>query len=120
MSKPKQASTNDTRSTVTGTARKKVQIPPTAEIIAIDDDKPSSPLPPPYKSSSPEFILCDTPVKVKGKGGLEASTENGKEQKRLEANAVGKACNCNPTIVQEIVQEGMNVDDIEDELTCPM
>lgn len=42
--------------------------------------------------------------------------EKGKEKDRSELSVTGKACACIPTIVQE----GLNVDDVEDELSCPM
>lgn len=108
--KAKQVSGNDPRSTANVTGRRKLQILSNSEVILIDGE----PLLPPARSkagkrnpvreSSPEFMICnDMP-------------EKGKEKDRSELSVTGKACACIPTIVQE----GLNVDDVEDELSCPM
>lgn len=105
-SKVKRAPRIDPRSTASSTRRKMPQIP---EVIAIDVEPLSPPSRPkilkrkPLHDPSPEFIICDMPEKGNVKEGSASA-------------ATGEACGCIPTIVQE----GLNVDDVEDELTCPM
>lgn len=85
-----------------------------ADVIAIDEG-PSPQTGIHRRASSPEFMICEKAPESKRKD----ASAGGKGTNRSRSDVVGKACSRGATVARD-TQGGLNVDDIEPEISCPM